>query len=451
MMNRREVMQLGTGLLITGLGEGAAARQNDGDGYFLSEVNPIANRDQLTAEEQALRLRARPDVQAARHKVGFLFSLAYGADAPPEMRPSFEAAMDEYVFNYLLKATASDAEHPRVVRGFMAPYHWFGRDVPGARMGGDNPDNCYRLVGIGHAGRYRLTATPMGPEPASTTFTLVANYGTSKTVQTLDASQPVRKPDGSFEILIDADATAGQANHLRSTPDTKFLFIRDTLGDWQAEAPYALRVERLNPSGAPPIDDDRAARDAIDAMVDEVPLYYWFTRLNTGKPVNTLASPIPSGALGGLVNQAGTQGWFRLGDDEAMIVRVDPAGAAYCALSLVEWWYRSIDAETTISSLTNRQAALNPDGTITFVVSCRDPGARNWVETGGRREVLVINRWQGLPQRPAGEGPRVLEMRLVPFASVRMALGADALFISPEAREARRRERREAYARRFQL
>ncbi|MEJ0045246.1 MAG: hypothetical protein WDN04_03210 [Rhodospirillales bacterium] len=34
-------------------------------------------------------------------------------------------------------------------------------------------------------------------------------------------------------------------------------------------------------------------------MVDDVPLYYWFTRLNTGKPVNTLASPIPSGALGG--------------------------------------------------------------------------------------------------------------------------------------------------------
>ena len=187
----------------------------------------------------------------------------------------------------------------------------------------------------------------------------MANYGTSKTVQTLDADTAVRRPDGTFEILIDADAPDGRANHLRSSTDTKFLFVRDTFGDWSRETPYALRIERLNPAGAPPIDDDEAARRAITHMVDEVPLYFWFTRLNTGKPVNTLASPIPSGALGGLVNQAGTQGWFRLRDDEAMIVRLDAAGAAYCALSLVEWWYRSIDAETTISSLTNRQAAAS--------------------------------------------------------------------------------------------
>jgi transposase len=33
-MNRREIMQLGTGVLITGLEEGAAAQQNEGDSYF---------------------------------------------------------------------------------------------------------------------------------------------------------------------------------------------------------------------------------------------------------------------------------------------------------------------------------------------------------------------------------------------------------------------------------
>ncbi|MEJ0045245.1 MAG: hypothetical protein WDN04_03205 [Rhodospirillales bacterium] len=72
-------------------------------------------------------------------------------------------------------------------------------------MGGDNPDNCYRLVGIEHTGRYRLTVTPRNAEPASTTFTLVANYGTSKTVQTLDADHAVRDADGGFQIDIHAD------------------------------------------------------------------------------------------------------------------------------------------------------------------------------------------------------------------------------------------------------
>lgn len=447
MMTRRDMMQVGAGLLATDQAAARGVRRGD----VGSAGNPIANADQFAAELQAIRLLARPDVQAARRKVGFLFALAYGAEAPAAMKPSFEAAMDEYVFNYLLKGAASDAGHPRLVRTFMAPYRWCGRDVPGARMGGDNPDNCYRLAGIEHAGRYRLIATPAGVEAASATFTLVANYGTSKTVQTLDVEDIVRAADGGFEILIDADPTAGRMNHLRSSPETQFLFVRDTFGDWSRETPWRLRIERLDPAGVAPLDDDETARRAIAAMIDDVPLYYWFTRLNTGKPVNTLASPIASGELGGLTNQAGTQGWFRLADEEAMIVTLDPAGAAYCALSLVDWWYRSIDAGTTFSSLTNRQALANPDGSVTFVVSRHDPGAQNWVETGGRQELLVIARWQGLPRSTIGAGPRVVEARLVALSRIRETLGDGAAFVSGETRDQLRRDRQQAYARRAQV
>jgi hypothetical protein len=421
-----------------------------GGAHFRSATNPVATDDQLAAEAQAIRLWAREDVQAARRKVGFLFKLAYGADAPAAMAPRFEAAMDEFVFNYLLKACASDADHPRFVRCFMAAYQWFGRDVPGARMGGDNPDNCYRLAGISHQGRYRLHVVAAGVEPASTTFTLVANWGTSKTVQTLDAVQAVRGADGGFEILIDADPADGRPNHLRTTPETLFLFVRDSFADWARETPYALRIERLDAPASAPIDDDEAARRAVAAVVEDVPLYYWFTRLNTGKPVNTLASPIPSGALGGLVNQAGTQGWCRLEPGQAMAIRLKPAGASYCALSLVDWWYRSLDAERVVSSLTNRQAVLDADGTMTLVIAAEDPGVANWVDTGGEREVLVIARWQGLPAAPVGAGPQVLEARLTHVAEVRdrpEAFGAIAL----AARTAQRQARQAAYARRYRV
>jgi hypothetical protein len=415
---------------------------------LVSNGNPIANADQVAAEDQVIRLWARPDVQATRRKVGFLFSLAYGAEAPAEMRPSFESAMDEYAVNYVFKAAASDAAHPRIVRCFMAAHRWFGRQVPGARMGGDNPDNCYRLTGIEHTGRYRLTVSPCATEPASTTFTLVANYGTSKTIQTLGAENTVRNADGSFHIDIDSAPGDGRANHLRSTPDTKFLFIRDSLADWASETPYALHIDRLNPPTCPPITDDEVASRAIAAMVDDVPLYYWFTRLNTGKPVNTLASPMPSGALGGLVSQAGTQGWFRLADDEAMIVRIDPAGARYTAFSLVDWWYRSIDTETIFSSLTTAQAHLNQDGTFTVIVSAHDPGVQNWVETGFRHEVLAINRWQSLPSSPVREGPKILRARLVPFARIRDEVG-DMPLVSVAERATQRSSRRAGYMRRI--
>ncbi len=99
-------------------------------GHFLSAQNPIANADQIAGEDQAMRLWARPDVQSARKRIAFLWGLAYGADAPTEMRPSFDAAIDEYAFNYVLKAAASDAGYPRILRTFMPAYRWFGRNVP---------------------------------------------------------------------------------------------------------------------------------------------------------------------------------------------------------------------------------------------------------------------------------------------------------------------------------
>ena len=60
----------------------------------------------------------------------------------------------------------------------------------------------YRLTGIEHTGRYRLTVVPRATEPASTTFTLVANYGTSKTIQTLGAENA--RPRFSKNSFIDS-------------------------------------------------------------------------------------------------------------------------------------------------------------------------------------------------------------------------------------------------------
>src|SRR3546814_1073057 len=79
-----------------------------------------------------------------------LFARGYGERSPAESRPLLAAFCEEYLNNWLFKAAASDAQHPRFVRDFMPAYRWHGNEVPGARTGGDNPDNCYRLAGIEH-------------------------------------------------------------------------------------------------------------------------------------------------------------------------------------------------------------------------------------------------------------------------------------------------------------
>ena len=107
------------------------------DGFLLSATNPIANRDQREAEDTALRVMRLPVYRAAREKAGFLWRQGYGEHASDEALETFESAMDEYAFNYLLKAVASDSDYPRLVRDFMPPHAWFRRNVPGARIGGD--------------------------------------------------------------------------------------------------------------------------------------------------------------------------------------------------------------------------------------------------------------------------------------------------------------------------
>lgn len=411
-------------------------------------MNSIANPEQRQAEDRALRIMHLPAYQAARRQAGFLWRQGYGEHVSTEALETFESAMDEYAFNYLLKAVASDTEYPRFVRNFMPPHTWFGREVPGARMGGDNPDNCYRLAGIAHGSRYEVSGKVMGRSAASVTFTLVANYGTSVTIQTLDFAELQCAPDGSFIISVDGAPNEGRANHLRTAPGCKFLFVRDSMNDWASETPLALSIRNLDAPRADPLDDAEIVARAVHRMVEDVPLYYWFTRLFTGKPVNTLTISAPSGALGGLVSQAGAQGRVQLRDDEAAVVTVDSAGAAYAGMVAHDWWFRTLEYWNRTSSLSSQASRPDPDGRYTYVISIRDPGVHNWIDTCGRHEALILYRWQSLPREQVRGGPMVGPMRIVKLRDLPQQLPKNTTVIDcgqrvrqVEAREAAFRRR----------
>lgn len=413
------------------------------------DVNPIANPDQFAAEEAVLRVLALPQVQESRRKAAFLWRLAHGKDVSEQALETFEEAMDEWVANYVFKAVASDANHPRFVRNFMPPYEWAGRKVPGSRIGGDNPDNCYRYAGIAHGARYAVRGKAVGPLPASVTFTLVANFSSSVTVQTLDLRAIEIAGDGTFTILIDADPPAGRANHLRTIPAVKLLFVRDSLGDWTSETPLKLEIERLDPPLADPLTDTQIAGLAVHRLIEDVPLFYWFTRLCTGKPVNTMVSPIPSGALGGLVSQAGSQSQFRLAGNEAAVLTIDPAGAEYAAISACDWWFRSIDYWNHTTSYTHANSVRDDDGCYTYVLSERDPGVHNWVDTVGRQEVLLLYRWQGLPAVPVRSGPAVRGVQVVKLAELGGVLPQGTAMVTAQQRAQQVEWRRAGFARRL--
>ena len=411
-------------------------------------ANPVANPRQFAAEEEVRAMLRLPVIAKARSQAGALWKIAYGEDVPAEAAGSFEQAMDEYVGNYLFKAAACDPAVPGFVRNFMAAYAWRGTEVPGARMGGDNPNNCYRLAGIAHGGRYVVRLTPAGRAPAHVSFTLVGNWGTSVTIQTLELALLDREADGSAVITIDDRPAAGRPNHLTTAPHVKFLFVRDSLADWAAETPLALEIVRVDDAVAPKLSLEDKAERAAFRLIEEVPLYYWFTRLGTGRKPNRLDPPQPVGSIGGLVTQRSTLGRFRLAQDEAAILRYDPAGAAYCSVALYSWWFQSIDAETRQTSLTATMSTPNADGTVTCVVSARDPGIANWVDTTGLANTLPLIRWQGLPTQPVRHEP-AFDLRVVPFDRLDAALAGEGGRLGAGGRAVQLAARQAAYRRRI--
>jgi hypothetical protein len=57
-------------------------------------------------------------------------------------------------------------------------------------------------------------------------------------------------------------------------------------------------------------------------------------------------------------------------------------------------WYISLDFQNHQTSLTSHQARVDSDGNLRFVVSERDPGVANWLETTGHRRGYLQIRWQ---------------------------------------------------------
>ncbi len=396
-----------------------------------------------------------PVLREARMRSEQHWRVGYGEGAPDADDPQFAIAMDEYVANYAFKAATSDAVHPRFVRNFMPPYHWQGRAgpgkaVPGARMGGDNPDNCYRLAGIEHGGRYRIRIVPVGGDPAHVSFTLTGNWGTSVTIQTLELHYLEREEDGSAIITIDADPAGGRCNHLTTLPHVKFLFVRDSMTDWARETPVDLSIERTDSVERAPLSIDEMAARAAFRLLEDVPLYYWFQRLSMGKPPNHIAPPIRTASYGGLVTQATAIGHLRLAVDEAAIITFDPAGARYASIDLVGPWYQSIEAHERQSGLTMKMAASNPDGTITCVASIRDPGIANWLDTGGFPDTLPLIRWQGLPAREVGSGP-VFDLAFMATDEVASRLPTHGTRIDAQGRQRQLEARRSAFDRRITI
>ncbi len=405
--------------------------------------NPIATDAQSRIEKEALKIWR--DQRFQDKLVDLRKSWLDRTNPAQGMRKAFDSKFDEVAFGAIIWSLNTDPERPEVVTISRIPHKLDGEDVPGSRWGLDNPDSVYRVIPISGDERYVIRGRVPPTRVRENYFTLWdAHMGT---VDVLDGKTLHLDADGRFEISVDSDEKGDRPDHVRSSPKAVEFYIRDVVMDWANERLNELSIERLG--GEP----KKAARtydqkfdDAVAMLTKNIDNTIRWNAQTLDKAKNGFDFTIDRDSDGALRNQMYIMGNFMLADDEALVIDVDLGGASYFIAPITNWWGTTNDIEHRTSSLNLAQAVKNVDGgTVTFVLSQKDPGVFNWLDTCDMPEGILTLRWAEFVNDRAGES-LAAKGAVVKLDQLDKILPSGTRRVTPEERKAQQKDRAASYA-----
>jgi len=288
------------------------------------------------------------------------------------------------------------------------------------KIGADNPDNYYQSAAISGEYDYRIRGT-RGTIHYLGFGTYAGNYGSSaRSGQTgyLEGHDLHIEPDGSFEIVLSCNPHPH--NWLRMEPDTSSLIVRQTFQDRKSETIADLHIERLGADGPPPpitaefVDRGLAAASAY--VAGTATLFATWAEGFAKRGVNQLhpLDPAIAGAAHGDPNICYLHGYWELEPEEALVIETTPPQCDYWNFQLNNHWMESLDYRYHTIAINHHGAKYRDDGSVCLVVSERDPGVGNWIETAGHRRGTMCWRWirAAAHPRPATRVVKLDELNL---------------------------------------
>jgi hypothetical protein len=347
----------------------------------------------------------------------------------PERKPDELDAVEgfRYVFHLLSEGTElfleGDPERPR-----------FSSIVtPARKFLGDNADAIYHQALIRDDRSYRVTGrrdrevyisfTIHGPDPAGGI--------NGPVLADMNDRQFEVDADGNFELILSADERPG--NWVKLAPGARIVLVRSyflepTSAQNDPDARVQLDIESLDdPGPAPALDDTTLAQRMLDTIA--------FVRATSlGVRVFGEANPAPVPFVSNEPNSVGTpwsfrntgieaagavdifysSGTFDLGPDDALVMEGTMPDCDFANLVLWNPHMQTLDYRSRRSSLNSAQMELGADGSFRIVISERDPGVPNWIDSGGHRRGTMFWRFL-LPK----EDPATPQCRVVPVSEVR--------------------------------
>jgi hypothetical protein len=316
-------------------------------------------------------------------------------------------------------------------------------------VGQPNADTIYRMARVTPGGTYRLRGLrgslrmanigQLGPSPGEP-GAKSAQPGPTRVYHDLNALHV--DAHGRFDVLLSPARPAGyHGDWWQLEASTTKLLLRMVSDDWSRERDPTITIERVDrPMGRP----RRSAAD-LEQRLRGLPVATAFIaqlfvdhveQLRRQGYVNKLKVFDPS-QIGGLAGQFYYEGAYDLRDDEALIVEAKvPSKCVYRSIILTNEIYETTDWYNNHSSLNDSQAAPDEDGVLRVVVSAKDPGVANWLDTAGYSRGVIQGRWTFCNEQP------VPSVRKVALTGVRTLLPAQTRTITSEERDREIRERR---------
>lgn len=287
-------------------------------------------------------------------------------------------------------------------------------------------------------------------------YRIVGNRGTARYVglQTMDGIAATANvlvdeldvdPEGNFELVLSAEEHPG--NWMPITGDHPVFIVRHFFYDWDSEVPSVLKIVQLDGApraGTPVVPLELAVPRQLGAIGDFVKANLeFFHEWGNSAPANGFLPVAQLSSIGAAAENRPVIGRWELAPGQALIMEVQPPQGVYWSFSVGNPWWETIHYGRHQSSLNGHQAEVDPDGKVRVVLSERDPGVANWLDTAGFSNGAMILRCVRTDDAP------VPTTTVVDFDDVGAALPPETRRVDPDERRSVIAARRRAVAERF--
>jgi hypothetical protein len=179
--------------------------------------------------------------------------------------------------------------------------------------------------------------------------------------------------------------------------------VRQTFFNRFEEVPAEMIIENLSgivhPNPITPKMVDEGLKTA-SLFVAGAPLLFARWAKGFQKHTNLLPQfdPEVSNAAGGDKHIIYYHSYWKLAEDEALVVMVTPPECDSWNFQLNNYWMESLDYRYFNICISKGNAITEEDGSVRVVVAHHDPGMKNWLDTCSHSEGTMCWRWYRLPE-----------------------------------------------------